>query len=239
MKKRRYHKQKIIQRFHYRRMQRYHPVFLWVIALSICATTFFLTANLRLRPLISEIAEAKARYIATRAINDAVSEELEENSEEYKNIILFEKDDKNQILAVKTDIIKINTLKSRVIARITDHLGQVESSVVLIPIGNLVKGDIFYGRGPRIAVKLMPLGSASANFLSVFTNAGINQTRHQIIIETHVDMSMLLPGASAKVEVTSQVSIAETVLIGSVPKSYTYIEDADDEATEKYFNLQN
>lgn len=95
------------------------------------------------------------------------------------------------------------------------------------------------GVGRDVPVHLIPLGSANANFVSVFTNAGINQTRHQILIETGVELSVLAPGSESTVNVTSQISIAETVLIGNVPNSYTYIDGDNTEGLGKYYQFKN
>ena len=81
------------------------------------------------------------------------------------------------------------------------------------------------GVGPRIPIKLLPVATADAKFATAFTSAGINQTRHQIIVEVTVDIGVVLPGLRTGTEVTSQVNIAETIIVGNVPNTYTYRED--------------
>ena len=44
-----------------------------------------------------------------------------------------------------------------------------------------------------------------------------------MIIEAAVELSVLAPGSETVVTVSSQISVAETVLIGNVPESYAYI----------------
>lgn len=207
-----------------------------LLVLGVLFGVIYITASLRLRPLILEIAASKAQFIASRAINDSVSDELLSNAAQYTDIIKFEKNSDNQILAINTDIIKINNMKARIINRVSEKLKAADMTVIKIPIGSIIGGDLFYGRGPRISVQLMPLGSASADFVSALESAGINQTRHRIIIEASVNMSMLVPGGSSSITATSQISIAETVLVGSVPNSYTYLEDGNNKGVEKYFN---
>lgn len=212
-------------------------ILLILLVVAASGAIAFITVSLRLRPIISDIASSKAQFIAERAINDSVSEEFLANSSQYQDIIKLEKSSDNQILAINTDIIKINSMKAQIVNRITDKLKATDVTIIKIPIGSLMGSDIFYGRGPKIAVKLMPLGSATANFISAFESAGINQTRHRIIIEAEISMSMLLPGGAETVLAKSEISIAETILVGSVPESYTYIEDGHEEGAEKLFDF--
>lgn len=216
-----------------------NAVLLWVLALCVFVAMSLLVMDLKLRPQIREWAESRARYLATRVINEAISEELDENAEEYANIVRFEKDESGQILAVQTDIVKINNMKSRIVNRISQKLREETAIIIRIPLGNALGTDVLYGRGPAVPVHLIPLGSANANFVSVFTNAGINQTRHQILIEASVELSVLAPGSESSVNVSSQISIAETVLIGDVPNSYTYIDGQSADGLGKYYQFKN
>ena len=80
------------------------------------------------------------------------------------------------------------------------------------------------------------MGSVNASFASEFTSAGINQTRHRILINTSVYISVMLPTGSAGTEVISEAVIAETVIVGDVPDSYTNIEDNESELLDKINN---
>lgn len=203
--------------------RRSNAALLWLLIGCCLLALGALAVDLRLRPQIREWSQARARYLASRVINEAISQEMEENREEYRELVRFEKDQFGQILAVQTDIVTINRMKARIVSRISEKLNDTDISVLRIPIGNALGGDFFYGRGPLASVRIIPLGSANADFISVFTNAGINQTRHQVIIEAQVELSVLAPGSESVVTVSSQISVAETVLIGNVPESYAYI----------------
>ena len=61
------------------------------------------------------------------------------------------------------------------------------------------------------------------------TAAGINQTRHQILLSVDVYTSILLPGFTASTKVSNEIAVAETVIVGSVPETYTYFSTTPDE----------
>ena len=66
------------------------------------------------------------------------------------------------------------------------------------------------------------VGSSEANFRNAFTSAGINQTKHQIILTVDVSVSILLPGFRTATKVSNSFIVAETVIVGTVPDTYTY-----------------
>ena len=66
------------------------------------------------------------------------------------------------------------------------------------------------------------VGSSSARFENLFTSAGINQTSHRIVLHIDVSLAILLPGFTAATKVSNAVTVAETIIVGNVPETYTY-----------------
>lgn len=221
-----------------RRVRERMPL-IWLFIIFLVATISFLTIEIKLRPLVKAYAEGRAKYIATIAINQAVEEELENQGGVYDNLVFFEKNNDGDILALKTDSVKINRLKASIVSRINEKINAASSTKIEVALGNVINGELFSGRGPKIPILLQMVNSANASFISEFTHAGINQTRHRILIETNVGMSVLLPGGRAYFEVTTQVNIAETIIVGSVPDSYTDIVDSRESLVEKYNDYGN
>ena len=91
-----------------------------------------------------------------------------------------------------------------------------------IPVGSLLPLEPTWARGPELHLRALALGTASAEFESEFTSAGINQTKHRIVLRIDVYVSILLPGYSTVTQVTNEITVAETVIVGEVPGTYTY-----------------
>ena len=53
--------------------------------------------------------------------------------------------------------------------------------------------------------------------LKGLSDAGINQTRHQILLDVTVAVEILLPGSTLNTEIGAQIPVAETVIVGTVP----------------------
>ena len=56
-----------------------------------------------------------------------------------------------------------------------------------------------------------------------------SETRHQILLSVDVYTSILLPGFTASTKVSNEIAVAETVIVGSVPETYTYFSTTPDE----------
>jgi sporulation protein YunB len=171
-----------------------------------------------IRPIMAEMARVRVNRLASQVINQAITEKISGIS--YNDLVVFEKDIYGQITALKTDTVTVNRFRSEIAAAVLNALEKADTSGIAIPVGNLINGDLFGGRGPRIPLKIVPLGTVSAQLGNQFSDAGINQTRHQIMMDVAVSITVLLPGYNVDTEVTAQVSVAETVIVGEVPDSY-------------------
>jgi len=160
---------------------------------------------------------------------------LEASGGVYDHLVFFEKSpDGTAILAVKTDSVAINRFKAAIVDRVSDTMQQQSDTIIEVPLGNLWGGELLSGRGPRLSIVLQMVQSAKAEFISQFDQAGINQTRHRLLIEVQANMTMLLPVGKATFPVVTQVNLAETILVGAVPESYTDIVDTDGSAADLY-----
>lgn len=64
------------------------------------------------------------------------------------------------------------------------------------------------------------LTSSRVEFNNSIVTAGINQTKHQINLEVIVDIDILIPWDTESTQVQTEVLIADTIVVGQVPKTY-------------------
>ena len=138
----------------------------------------------------------------------------------------MEKDLNGRITAVHSNMAAFNRLQAQILDLILARIDQVSARELSIPIGTLTGSALLAGRGPRISVRMESVGSSSAKFENRFESAGINQTNHQIVLNVDVSIAILLPGFTTATRVSSPVTVAETVIVGDVPETYTYFSTA-------------
>ena len=183
----------------------------------------FLLADIRVRPIIEKTAMYQSKIFATRIINDAVYSQLEDESLDYEKLITVTYSSDNSISSIESNMVNINRLKSKITKCVNDELSHIDENDINISLGTISGLYTFYNQGPLIPVKVQPEGYAETTLISSFESAGINQTLHRIIVEITVDISAIIPGYTSSADVTTQFVIAETVIVGNVPESYTHV----------------
>ena len=76
------------------------------------------------------------------------------------------------------------------------------------------------GRGPEAEIQMIMLTSPHIAFRSELSAAGINQTEHRLLLDVVVDIDVLVPWGSVQTQATTEVLIAQTVIVGRVPNLY-------------------
>jgi sporulation protein YunB len=177
-----------------------------------------------LLPIMKTLAVNKADLVAVSTINNAASKVLKANSVSYDNLINYQKNQNGDIIAVTTDAFEVNKLKYDIINETIGELNNIKSDDLKIPLGNVIGGALFTNKGPNIDVKLSPVGSVNADISSIFTAAGINQTRQQIMLNIKVKLTIILSSCTITQNINNNLCIAESVIVGKVPNSYTNID---------------
>ena len=172
-----------------------------------------------LRQVSGQIALSDATDIITSIVNDKINEKMAEGLYDYNYFVTLEKDSEGSITAISANMTRINTLSSEILQEIIHSTSSGELNLE-IPLGNLLGSNILLGRGPGVPVKIIMLTSSYADFRNEIVSAGINQIKHQIILELRVEIDVLLPWEVQSAEVLSEVLIAETIIVGKVPSTY-------------------
>lgn len=90
----------------------------------------------------------------------------------------------------------------------------------MVPIGALTGVEALAGFGHKINIKIIPISNVECRFVSKFTDAGINQTKHSLYLEIVSDISIILPDKTSNLASTIEVLICESVIAGKIPDAY-------------------
>ncbi len=184
------------------------------------------------------LADARVSGLVMDAIETSIMQELSSETVSYEDLIQFEKDEEGNITALKSNMTGLTQVRYRLVSNLVEDLSDLTSTEIGIPIGNLTGNAFLSGLGPEIPVRIVSIGSVKSGFDNSFHSTAINQTIHKILFHITVEVRILLPGGVTSTTVESTVNIAETVIVGTVPDSYTYFSQFDTvkEASEAYFD---
>ena len=169
---------------------------------------------------IAGLAETQIRNATSDLINDAIDKQIENESIQYDRMVYFEKDLDGRITALKTNMSEVNRLKTDILNLINDEILALDTSDIGIPLGSLFLPELLSGKGPVIPVHILSIRNSDASFSSNFVQAGINQTLHQLIMLVSVDVAVLVLGQTGSFTISSEVVVAETVIVGDVPNTF-------------------
>lgn len=205
-----------------------------LLSILFCLGTILYT---RVNPLTEELAVAEISDAASNLINEAVNEQIEAGNIQYDDLVTLQRDSAGNITALTTNMQTMNLLKSQLLLLLDEKVHDVDDEIG-IPTGNLTGFQLLSGRGPQIPIKILSIANSDAKFDGEFSDAGINQTHHRIMLTVALDLVILLPSGTVTEHVESDVCVAETVLLGRVPESYTYFNSVGEDAVTKYFTTE-
>ena len=195
-------------------------LFRFVGAVMILVIALLVAFRIRYNDTIRSLSQTQVINSTSDLINDAIDSQIETGNIQYDRIVYFEKDLNGRITALKTNMSEVNRLKTDILNIINDEILALDHSDIGIPLGSLFLPEFLSGRGPSIPVHILSIRNSDAVFLSDLTQAGINQTLHKLIMEVSVDVSVLILGQTSNFTLTSEVVVAETVIVGQVPDTF-------------------
>ena len=178
--------------------------------------------------VVLSLAQAQARAMAVQVLNQSASEMLSTGSVTYDSLMNVTTGENGQVRLIQANAPEMNRLAAQVSLLAQEKLLGRGSQTVQVPLGSALGLTLLAGSGPRIAVQVLPVGSVHAEFHTDFQTAGINQTRHRVSLILTAQVQLVAPTGARTVEVSTQVAMAESIIVGEVPDTFTDVgEDMD------------
>ncbi len=221
-----------MRRLRYIRLSGKQKAVAWI---AIALVLLFMGAALivvRIRPMVTRLAESRATNRVNRIVAEAVSDAVASGQVDCSRLITFEKDSGGKVTALRRNMPEFNRLQTLISDAVLQRLSEMSPVDLSIPLGTLTGSNLLAGRGPYIHVRTQSVGTATAKLRNALTAAGINQTKHQVLLDVEVYVTVLLPGFATSVQVNNELCVAETVIVGNVPETYTYFSTTEDKVED-------
>lgn len=211
-----------------------HRLGLKLIGTAVILLGFAGILQLMIRPNIINVCEYNSKAVTISLIDDAINERLVELGEnaDYGNLVKLSYTSDGKVASIESNTKLINRIKNDMLTEINDRLMKGETENVDLTVGTLSGIPLFHGSGPTVRMEVEPKGYADAVFISEFTDAGLNQTLHRMIMRTTVSVTAFIPMYSVETKVSGDFLIAETVIVGNVPESFTHVVSDDKDVVD-------
>lgn len=198
-------------------------IVLMTVILLIGLFALFIVAEKKIEPTLMLIAQSKADQIAKLAITDAVTKRITQQSVDFNEIVILEKDQSGTINAVNFNFKQYSRIVGETTSRIQNKLKEFEEENVqtTIPLGLATNNVFLEPLGPEIPVSFVPIGAVKTRLETGLKQAGINMVLITVYIYVEVDLRVVIPFATDLQTVTTQIPITEALIVGKVP-DYLY-----------------
>ncbi len=186
------------------------------ITFALIVFILFIIIEKNISPTLLAIAEARARLIATEAINEAIKNKVANNIS-YKDMITIHKNVNGEVTLIQINAMEVNRIESETALYISQTLRKITMGGIAIPLGQVTGSQILANFGPKIKVSIIPVGTVEVDISEAFEEAGINQTQHKIFLAIKTWVKIVVPMVSSNVQVATHIPIAETIIVGNVP----------------------
>lgn len=207
------------------RRRRYRPIsqgsifsFLLLVLALLLLVEGLLAVDRKMRPSILAAAVMLCDGIATKAVNRVILEEVVPTVD-YRDLIITEKDDAGKIVMAQTNIAEINRIMALATIATGNAVTEISERDIEIPLGQATNIFFLAARGPKIPVRMKPMGRVNALVFDSFEEAGINQTRHKIYLQVITEVQIIVPFIEESIEVFTMMPLADTIYIGEVPET--------------------
>ena len=198
---------------------------LTLCALLLCLVLMLLERNLT--RVVLTLASAKAEVLAVQALNQA-AEALIADGISYDSLVHVTLGEDGSVRLLQANTTGMNSLASRASLTAQAKLEALQDQTVSVPLGSALGVTLLAGTGPRIQVHMLPVGAVVTAYETEFTSAGINQTRHRVLLTMRAQVRLVLPTGASGVEAVTQVAVAESIIVGQVPDSFVNVGDDTD-----------
>jgi len=198
------------------RLSHLGPIKITFLLALVLSVYFIALLELRLRPVVEQVAARQVNNQVTATLNSALSG-LQAG---YENLVEIQRGEDGSITAVTSNMEQVNHIRTQGVQVVLETIAAIDVHTLGIPLGSLFDFDLLWAKGPEIQVHSLVAGTVNTQVYSDFRSAGINQTLHRILLDVEVPLAVLLPGSRAETMVCVTVCVAETVIVGRVPQTY-------------------
>ena len=137
-----------------------------------------------------------------------------------KDVIFYEKDSDGRIISMSLDASLANNIMATTLEHLDEVMTNIDDDDLYVPIGYCFSDSVFFSYGPKVKLKLNPIGSYKVNILSNVSNVGINNSLVEIILEIKTEYQIMIPLRRENYEIITNIPLSTLIVQGEVPGLY-------------------
>lgn len=193
----------------------------WTLLMGLISVLLLIWMIFSVQPVLTTSLQFQTKQLATTLLNREVGRVLQNEAIRYDSLVTAVLDESGNMIALQTNAQAINQFKLAMTDGLNQAVRTLTDQTYQIRLGTLLNSTWLMGRGPALSFRLTPVGSVRSDLYSEFVSAGVNQTCHRIMLRVHIELAALMPMTSCRSQISTEFVIAETVIVGEVPRYFS------------------
>ena len=193
-----------------------HKKLFLIIVLLILACVFFTTSYFDESIMIyaKKTASVKASQEIEALIRKAIIDDLD------NDVMSYEKDNDGKIISMSLDASLANNIMATTLEHLDEVMANIKYDDLYVPIGYCFSDSLFFSYGPKVKLRLKPIGSYKVNILSNVSSVGINNSLVEIVLEIKTEFQIMIPLRRENYEIVNYIPLSTLIVQGEVPGLY-------------------
>lgn len=156
----------------------------------------------------------QAQENANRAVQEAAAQLLRTHNP--ADVMTVQRNETGEILSLSTNPAVLGEIQTTLYGLVQEQLNARTACVMQVPVGTLTGWSLLRERGPQVSVRFASISAARCTVRNHFSEAGVNQTLHEVWLDAELTVYPMLHGAETET-LTVSCCLAQTVIVGKVP----------------------
>lgn len=204
-----------------RKPKKFLSVLVRLASITLIISCFLIFCDMRVRPVIKRKVRDCARVETTTILNKTLLKQIDSLNIVYGDLVNINYNDEGYISSIEANTSAINYFKASFSLSVANSLREIDNFTFYIRVGTLLGPEFLTERGPKINFRVSSSENVQTEIVSRFEEAGINQTVHKILLEVTINICCYFPGYTTSANVQTELTLAETVIVGNVPKFFS------------------
>ncbi len=139
---------------------------------------------------------------------------------DFDNYFEVEKNNNGDVTMILTNSYEFNMLSNKIAEEVANYFTQKLSEGVEVPIGVFTGIDLISGFGKKVKMPLITVSSIKCDIVSTFQSAGINQTKHSLVINIIPEVYVVTRFSTKDLKDSISVLVYENIIVGNIPDTY-------------------
>lgn len=163
--------------------------------------------------------QVQIRQQAVQTANDAVYDAASQLLAQWDTakLVKIQRGESGAITSMETDTAMLSRMQVQLNQLVQAQVQNASVHALRVPVGTLMGWSLLQERGPEVTVRFALSTATQCVLSNRFSEAGVNQTLHEVWLETEMTVYAMRPSGSRPETVKVSYCLAQTVIVGEVP----------------------